>query len=601
MSKTGIFYTILTLAIWLYLIIRAICIQPIHDEITTFFSFVQSGKFIPYFSEWTTNNHFLNSLLTYISYRFTGVSAFSLRLPNLIAFPVFVYFLFKISSLINARFLRWGFLIVVLTTHSFIEFFALSRGYGLAFAFLSGSIWFVIRALQSPSVTNYIAALLTGVVASTAILIHINTVIILALLLLFHALHTPGGWKKRKRLIFSVVLAGIIPPLIIARYLLDLGSAGRLDYGGSNGFWTESVKDLTPLLAGSYSNMLNLYIIFATALIILLFAIHFFAEANRIPFRRAIFEPRWIFVYLLFGNTAGFHLEHHLFGVLYPANRTSLQFILFFAGSLFFMIDSLPKPARNAVSLSLIPLIFFPVHFLFSLNISKVTIENERIPKRFLDTVKNTRIDGRYKPTVQGYRGRELRWAWLNYIHHSEENMIHNNSHPSPEADFQIVYPENFPEWKVYYDSVDADPVSGLQLLERKQKMIRKPLLMNIHTGPVSGVQEYFGFSTGNIDTLAGHHLYAQFSGSIETENKHFAGWLVFSVFDENNRQLLYERIRLNWYNRKQNQEPFTIGLLAVDIPKEAATYRAYLWNKDLVPIEIDNMFFSLFDLRQKK
>ena len=73
----------ISLCIFIYLIIRSIYVPLIHDEAATFFHYIQSSSFIPFHSLNDANNHFLNSLLTYISYTLFGDSEFALRLPNL--------------------------------------------------------------------------------------------------------------------------------------------------------------------------------------------------------------------------------------------------------------------------------------------------------------------------------------------------------------------------------------------------------------------------------------------------------------------------------------------------------------------------------------
>jgi hypothetical protein len=72
-----------------FLVARAILVPMAHDEIATFYYFVQSGKVSPFLSNIDTNNHFLNSALTWVSYRFFGSSPLALRLPNLLFIPGF--------------------------------------------------------------------------------------------------------------------------------------------------------------------------------------------------------------------------------------------------------------------------------------------------------------------------------------------------------------------------------------------------------------------------------------------------------------------------------------------------------------------------------
>src|SRR5690606_25022703 len=86
--------------------------------------------------------------LTWIFYQLLGVSEWVIRLPNLLALPLFFYFSFKIGQRLKTRYLRWFFWILLFTAHYLIEFFGYSRGYGLSIAFLMGSLHFFLLAQE---------------------------------------------------------------------------------------------------------------------------------------------------------------------------------------------------------------------------------------------------------------------------------------------------------------------------------------------------------------------------------------------------------------------------------------------------------------------
>jgi hypothetical protein len=122
--------------VFIYLIFRALYVPLVHDEAATFFHYIVSENFIPPEAHWDANNHILNSALTYLSYSLFGSSELSLRIPNLLTFIIYVVYTFKISKIISNKLLRWVFLISLILAHNFIEFFALTRGYGMSMEFL---------------------------------------------------------------------------------------------------------------------------------------------------------------------------------------------------------------------------------------------------------------------------------------------------------------------------------------------------------------------------------------------------------------------------------------------------------------------------------
>ena len=94
-------------------------------------------------------NHFLNTVLTKMLYAVAGGGEIVLRLPNLAAYAMFMIF----AALILHRFTRpWiafaGFLLLNLNPYV-LDFFTMSRGYGLSLGLVMGAVYFLFRFLAS--------------------------------------------------------------------------------------------------------------------------------------------------------------------------------------------------------------------------------------------------------------------------------------------------------------------------------------------------------------------------------------------------------------------------------------------------------------------
>lgn len=599
-SSEGFAFALIIFFLWIYLIIRAILIQPMHDEIATFYYFVQPGQFIPYHSDWTTNNHILNSALTFVSFHLFGSSPLALRLPNLIFFPLFGFFVWKIAAFLQSPLMRWGFLISLLFIHNYIEFFAMSRGYGLAFTMLAGSIWFTMRVFEAPTPKSQIMAILLSVLSVSAILININSLIVIIGLLLIKSFSV-----KNKRTILStmaLVILGIIPVLAAIRYLFDLDTAGRLDYGGSEGFWTTSVKDLTQMLFGRFAQLVDAYLILLLLIMTVGVLMIFFRQYRLKGYLSQFLTPQWVFFFLLAGNLLGFFLEHHLFGVLYPGNRTSMQFILLFFGTLFFINDSIDYQKRRLLILPLLPLLFLPVHFFWSMNFQRISVENEAIPQRFLEIIGNAENTSGSPPTIQGYKGRELRWAYLNYQSKQNLPMVHCSTWPDSIGDFQIIEPAEFP-FMDHYFTVDSAPGSGLLLMERKRKLQRELVFESIpEFAPEFSSEEFILIARGETDSLTMKNLLARVELNIQSEKRYPVVWVVFNVQDDEGKELVYERVPLNWYNHDwiSGTETLEIPILAAGIRGPKLRWVTYIWNVNKVPLRVNSTQLSIFDLRNE-
>jgi len=97
----------------------------------------------------TANYHYLNTVLMNISSVLFGDSEISLRLPNVISYLVYLIFCygflknnpFIISILVGVP--------LLLLNPYMIDFFSLARGYGLSFAAMMGSTYFLIKEIKS--------------------------------------------------------------------------------------------------------------------------------------------------------------------------------------------------------------------------------------------------------------------------------------------------------------------------------------------------------------------------------------------------------------------------------------------------------------------
>ncbi len=139
-------YIILSLIVISIAVLRAWFVPVSHDEAATFFNYVQRFHLSPFQAIPDANNHILNTYVTYFLFKLFGSGAFALRLSNLIFLPFYLFFCYKLSKELSSIFLRWIFLLAMVGTFHYMEFFAITRGYGISLTFLMGALWQVFQA-----------------------------------------------------------------------------------------------------------------------------------------------------------------------------------------------------------------------------------------------------------------------------------------------------------------------------------------------------------------------------------------------------------------------------------------------------------------------
>lgn len=134
---------------------RAARVPLTYDEAASYIRYIDTSSSsvfdtspLSVFNFEVATNHFLNTLLTKVSVVVAGDSELMLRIPNLLAYAMYLVF----SVLILRRYVRpWiaaaGLLLLNLNPYV-LDFFALSRGYGLSLGFLMGAMFFLFRFLD---------------------------------------------------------------------------------------------------------------------------------------------------------------------------------------------------------------------------------------------------------------------------------------------------------------------------------------------------------------------------------------------------------------------------------------------------------------------
>jgi hypothetical protein len=588
-------YLLLSVLLWAYLWLRAWQVPIIYDEVATFYHYIHMGEFLPGFAHWDANNHILNSALGIISYKLFGSSPLALRLPNLLISILFFVYCFKIAGEINHKFLRWVFILSLLMAHSFVDYFTVSRGYGMSMALLFAGIWYLIQSMKQANLKNYLLSLLFINLAVLANLTLIFSEFILIGLLFLNLINR----KEYRFEIVGTFIAGVLPAAFFVKLLFVLKAKGLLYYGSVAGFKDVTLWSLVKYFMGFESGALENLLIVYFVIIVVGLAWLISRSKGENPFSRIHF----IFGFFLVGNVAAIFLNAWLFNVNYPEDRAGLFLFPFFIGSLIFITDEfIPEQMRKILTALAMLFLFFPIHFFFQANLSHNSLENFRILQRFYDKVASEQKEGELLSTIGGSHNKELMWSYLNFRNNGKLSQMSTRSYPSMELDYQITgYPDD-PDWFSLYDSIDYDPQTHFYLVKRKQFVPKRLVQFRkniVHKKKPK--REYFSILEGRADTLVGKSLVVSFTLAVHTESKPFESWVVFNVRDKNNKGLRYERVPFDWLRTDWSdpENPMRNTIYVKDLPPESDNYILFVWNINKVPYEIIDGEAAVFELEK--
>lgn len=591
--RQAYYYSAIATALWCYLILRAWYVPLVHDEVATFFHYIHRGHFLPYQAHWDANNHVLNSALSVFFYRLFGHHQFVLRLPGLLFFPLYAGYVFLYGKRLRNVVLRYLFWTAMLFIHNLLEFFALTRGYGMSMALMLAAIYHVLQFIHSAKIRQLLPALCFLFFALTANLTLINTALLIFLwLFISNFLVLKKNWWKG----FLILLAGGGISMAFAAVIsFELKKRGLLYYGEGSGFYAVTIHSLGFLLAGVKSYIADALLVCSFTLLIMMSGY----LAARKPFREWFISSPVFLSYLMIGNVVATLLLHFLLGVNYPEDRTGMYFYFLLVLALFFVADELTElTGRKQPVAALLPFALLPVHFLFSVNFIYSSLwREEHYPSSFFEKVKQENKEYMYQTGIGGYGIQRLVWAYYNYDDGGKMNLLQTDDFPCYDYDYLIFSEDMVVKAGADYEVLEADPYSGLHLLKHK-KQPEKILWREFYVNSVdTDEREYFDFYRESADSLHGESIAVELKLNISSPSRPFVAHVVSAISDEKDQLLRYQSIQLDWLSDGWQENEFHHTLYFLNIPAEARQVVVYLWNIEKVPYTTGEALVKVYRL----
>ena len=313
-----------------YAVVRAIRIPIVHDEALTWVFFVTgplAGTLDPRIPL-AENNHYLNSIFSAASWRAFGGGDLALRAPNLLAYPLFLAATASLALRMRSAVLSVA-AFLVLNAHAFaVEFFSLSRGYGLGLAFLASGVAILVEALERPR-RGTVAASLGVLCLSLAAAAHLSFLMPLAACLvaglgretwLLTRSRSVSADRSPERSLVLPLAVGVPFLLVFVPYSWALSKEGHFFMGGVRGLWSDTVVSLLAVLRDRLPEdaprVPLLEALVAAALLFL---------AAAVLLRPRLLAPVALVPTALLALTAAGHeLAGRILGARYPVERAAL-------------------------------------------------------------------------------------------------------------------------------------------------------------------------------------------------------------------------------------------------------------------------------------
>lgn len=578
----GLFITLFT-----YLVLRSVYVPISHDEVGTFYYYIQTGVYLPPDAHWDANNHILNSFLSHLSYKWFGNESWILRLPNVLSYIIYFWSAWGIARNLKKPFLKWGLFLSLVMSHYIFDYFGQTRGYGLSMAFLLLALWLVQNVLKNRSYWSAIGVILSLITATSANLTLLAPSFLIIAYTFFSLFLTKEFSIRKIGWFLGSTFCSYLLFLPLISFSLDLKERGALYYGGKSGFWDYTGNTLSELMTGYYSPIMAvlyslIFLLLIAAVFYLLFKVH---QKNILYYFN---NNSFLFTSVLSGSLVAIFSIRYLLDVNFPEDRAAIYLFPFFVLAIAFVLDEIQIINKNIPYAGLI-LFYIPIHFIAHINLSRTIFPMQEAPPRdFFDYVSKQYPKNHlgYPSKVGGYATQRLCWAYMNHQKGGRQGEMLVSNHIDTLCDFQIVsiereLPDNFLQ---LYAAVNEKPHNDLHLYKRKKRLnYTKVYFSDSITNWNHSTNEYFDLIKFTIpDSIKGKPLFIGIDAEVDVEHNPFIASLVVSQKDKNEIEISQEGVHFDWLRKiwREGSRDFKQGIILPEIDKESEQIVVYLWNQ---------------------
>ena len=593
MTKNNLYKPIsilLFVFMFIYLLLRIIFNEPLHDEIATYMFYIYQGDYIGETMQWDANNHLLNSFLGHQIYKVFGDNMALLRVPNLLAFVLFFFGTVRLTKSFKTKYLNVLALVTLNTIPFYMEYFGNTRGYGLSFGFLVWGIVHFNEFLISRKVYKLFLSYLFLLLTVSANLTLVNTCFII----IGTAIGSSFFSKKmnikqhiKEWLVHALFLLSLYPFIL---YAFELKERGALYYGSLDGIWDVTGKTISKYTLFYDADWLRFGYIFMF-IVFLVYIILYLKKTNRFEWFN---KPKLLYALLLFGNIAAILAMAFLMDVLYPEDRVGMYLIPIFLLLFFHFLDDIKIGKWIQYSL-----LFFPISFCFHLSLhTSIFSPDDRINQEFYKKVKAELTP---QSTIQIYR--ILNWGWPYAESHVKEKasvaLFENANSILPDILVTKTTVLENPKILELYDTI-AYYEPSTHIAFKRKKPLERDSLITIKGPNSKGESDFYDLVTTNIESYANKNLVVSVSGHLKTFQKNNKLIMVLSCKrkDETESRYLYYSFE-TVYQGQIIDNDFLHHFLIENLEPDEKEIKVYLWNRNFHTVEMTNVSTTVYELKE--
>ena len=318
-SSTEWVLALLSALVFLYVALRSHLLGFTYDEISTL-AFAQDFSWGGIAD--TAGIHLLNALLTAGMLKMGNSSEFAVRLPSTLALIPYLWAALDLGRYVRKELRLLQFVLLVLNPFV-LDFFSLSRGYGLGMGAMLPSIALALRFRENGRVELAMLSLFAAMVSVVASYTMLNYFLPLIIVLFGIMAFSKDQWRVKSPRILTMVLYALVFLAAVLPIMFTLKERGELYFGGRSDILSDTVASLGRSFAyhSPYKAVAaGLFFLFFAAAVV--FAIRTLLRSIR---TKASSTPLLLSAVFLLSISAP-AAQHILLGTNLPVERTALMF-----------------------------------------------------------------------------------------------------------------------------------------------------------------------------------------------------------------------------------------------------------------------------------
>lgn len=573
----------------IYLLLRAYFNEPIHDEVATYYHYIESGIYWGEGLVLDANNHLLNSILGRWIYLIFGDEMFFLRLPNVIAFSFYFWGIYRLIKPIKSNFHKSLILLGTTCIPYILDYFAYTRGYGISLGLFVFSLPYIRDFVATRNLkAAYWSSLLMALVVYANLTFLLTLILMGFLFVLIQWMYRKELSRKQHLFLFiNYVLLGIsmLPNLYHAHILK---ANGALYYGSLDGFWKVTGKTLAHNIIFHDLDWLK-YASLAVIFAICFFLIRRWLKMGSVQF---FTKTTTILAWFLFGNCVAIILMAKILKINYPEDRVGMHLAVIFLLLAGYILSQVKK-----LNWLLFAMLFFPITFLPRINLTtSIFSPDDRMATSFFnDVIKETSAYS----SITVYPLQQLTWYYhsrkLDSVNIVNAERVFNSASDIFVTKTSLYQDQDFSK---DYNVIAQNPESTHIAYQRKVPYV-KTEIYNLPLNEINGNDDYIPIYQVQIpDSLRNRKLQFHFHADVTAEN--LAGEFLilrYTTFGKDKEPIKHQYTSGGWLHGDKKEFYLNFNYAVGQLLDEETEIAIYILNRKKENIIFKNGVFKIFEL----